>query len=338
MDELLYQLVSFMKGLPGIEDILFPVQAEQEKGVIDDEKLLTMVPPVATKFVELLPHIREVDIVVDAGPDDDSREFTTKWVELLCKQLTAFHCNQPLAPSVTQFSMEQTQFTCSCDFDSYATLPKINPLPLTYLCLLEPPRDFTWQCFQPKEKVLAFPNLATLKSPSYNMRSFDQDGEYNRLMDLEATPGSLLLQFPKLKTLEIWVSNYEGILFKPDILSFHLDPLKIEGNEIALGDFGTLAIEFVDYLAIHVDKYDEGLNDEFYRLTNHWFNGEVTIFKETSVNIYHGLIHSLDLERTEWASLNKMMISNHGLQICIQSLLLILCAVCMDQIMFWLRL
>lgn len=208
--------------------------------------------------------------------------FAFKWVNILGNQLAEFHSTIPFDGTVAQSSMELTSVTFSCGMSSAGLLPAINPL-----------RDFLWQCFQPKNKALEFPNLTTLRFTCDRSRRPHENIE--DIMRMGPPPGNLKLQFPKLNVLDIKVKNADDIVFRPEVTLSHLNRFKMSIQDVAFLDFGGLPIKSAGYLYIEVGQCYVIWDEKFRNITNHLF-GEVPITKEVNVCIGIDYTDTVDVE------------------------------------------
>lgn len=280
------------------------------------EDLLPNAPLVAERFIEMFPNIGRVDLDAESFKME-AREFASKWVNILGSQLTALHSNIPFDGTVTQSLLELTTVTFSCNMSSAELLPAINPLPLEFLHIVDPPRGFSWQCFQPKNGILVFPNLTTLYFSCDGVRGGDED-----LMDAlkeDASPGSLRLQFPNLKVFDTRVRNADGIVFRPEIIPSHLEELRMLIQDIAFLEFGQLPIESVGCLDVHISESYAIFDDAFYDISNRLF-GEVTITKEASVRLGVDQTDVIDIEQIQWTNVSVLEIDYRDLQCCVSYL------------------
>lgn len=264
---------------------------------------------VVEKLVQLFPNIASVTIkgeMFSSGVSD----FAAKWVDLLGKQLRSFHCYSlfpQTGPSQTP-PLELTSLAFNFGMDPIKVTPKFNPLTLRHLVIHSPPKEFDWQCFQlddNQDKPIVFSNLVFFRYVAFKIRKSTIAGPSQRCARQPQ------LHFPKLRKLEYLTYNIEHIVFKPTVISKHLDLLSISKGTAALRSFESPLIKSVGILDIDLSRYNEGmLDDRFYQLTNHLF-GAISITKESGVHLESNIAQLLDYQRIRWHNLTRIEVSGN---------------------------
>lgn len=267
------------------------------------DSVMDAMPRTLEKLSKMFSNVNAVDLKFP-GSDSTTAQFSTSLVEHFRHRLVSLSYKWPGLLDLSFLPPQLTSLHCNFQCKPASQMPKINPHPLKYLYITNPPQDFPLLFTrEPDSSILVkFPNLRKLSLICEKVYA-------EETADSVAQAQKLELHFPKLWLLKLVVGEGNtAFAFNPKTLPAHLEILDIAGTNSAICRLGReLPARSIGHIRLVVDKVFEEDIEDFFNVSNRLLgqtnithrSGDVKLFCCTER-------YDMQLSEVKWKDLSKL--------------------------------